>query len=941
MDAKTFIAKWKGSTLKERSAAQEHFIDLCHLIEQDTPAQADPHGEWFCFERGAKKTGGENGWADVWRRKCFAWEYKGKHKDLTAAYVQLQRYAPALENPPLLVVSDMDTIIIRTMFTNTVMETHTITLEEIGTPENLAKLRWLFTQPERLRPGVTTAEVTAKVAAAFADLAKKLRGDPPYTTFLNHDPHRVAHFLNKLLFCLFAEDIELLPEGLLTRLLENAKSEPELLQRMLKSLFRTMSTGGEFGAEVIEWFNGGLFDGDDVLPLDADDIARLLTVARARWNDISPSLFGTLFERGLDPSKRSQLGAHYTDPESIMRIVEPVVIQPLAVEWETIKQSIQSGIAAWAAGKDSIKKTTRDNATRRFREAKTAYLAFLMKLRDYRVLDPACGSGNFLYLALQSLKDFEHKVMLDAENMGLERGFPEVGPQCVMGIELNDYAAELARVTIWIGEIQWMRRHGFDLSRNPILRSLDQIACRDAIMNVDGSEATWPDCTAIIGNPPFLGAKRMRAELGDDYTDRLRQCYEGRVPGEADLVTYWFEKAREYIAAGHAGAAGLVATDSIRQVASRPVLERIQASGRIFHAWSSEPWVNEGANVRVSIACFDGKPSGPATLDGRLVAGIHADLTAGGTSGTDLTMARRLAANAGRSFFGVLLAGKFAVDSDTAKRWLGEANPNGRPNSDVVRSIRNGNDILKAPSNRWVVDFGTDMTEAEASLYAAPFAHIEREVKPVRLKNNRAARANYWWRLGETRPGMRRALAPLSRYIATVETAKHRIFVMLDKSVAPEHSLIVIARDDDTTFGILSSRIHVVWALAMGGTLEDRPRYNSTQCFDTFPFPRGMEPNQSAAGFAGNPLAAAIADAARDLIVKRDNALASGRSLTNLYNERPTWLADAHTQLDEVVAAAYGWADWGSGMSDGDILKRLLAENLSRRDVGDARKCCP
>lgn len=423
----------------------------------------------------------------------------------------------------------------------------------------------------------------------------------------------------------------------------------------------------------------------------------------------------------------------------------------------------------------------------------------------------------------------------------------------------------------------------------------------------------------------------MRADLGDDYTDRLRKCYEGRVPGEADLVTYWFEKARTYITSGHVGAAGLVATDSIRQVASRPVLERIQASGRIFHAWSSEPWVNEGANVRVSIVCFDGKPSGPAILDGHPVAGIHADLTEGGVSGTDLTKARRLAANVGRSFFGVLLAGKFAVDSDTAKRWLSESNPNGRSNSDVVRPIRNGNDILKAPSNRWVIDFGTNMSEADASLYAVPFAHIERSVKPVRLNNNRAARANYWWRLGETRPGMRRALAPLSRYIATVETAKHRIFVMLDKVVAPEHSLIVIARDDDTTFGILSSRIHIVWALAMGGTLEDRPRYNSTQCFDTFPFPMGLEPDQPAPSYMGNPLAVAIANTARDLIVKRDNALVSGRSLTNLYNERPTWLAGAHAQLDIAVAAAYGWADWNQYLSDAQILNRLLAENLQRK----------
>lgn len=940
MDAKTFIAKWKGCTLKERSASQEHFIDLCNLVGQETPAQADPHGEWFCFERGVTKTGGGDGWADVWRRRCFAWEYKGKHKDLNAAFVQLQRYAIALENPPLLVVSDMETIIIRTNFTNTVMETHTIALDEIGAPENQAKLRWLFAQPDKLRPGITTAEVTAEVASAFADLAKKLRGDPPYQNAPKHDPHRVAHFLNKLLFCLFAEDIDLLPEGLLTRLLENSKRNPDSLQRMLKSLFATMSTGGEFGVEVIDWFNGGLFDGDDVLPLDADDIARLITVARAKWNDISPSLFGTLFERGLDPSKRSQLGAHYTDPDSIMRIVEPVVIERLAAEWDERKKTIQAGIAAWEAKKDSLSKSVRDTATRKFKEAQTTYHTFLLRLRDYRVLDPACGSGNFLYLALQSLKNFGQRVMLDAENMGLERGFPEVGPQCVMGIEINDYAAELARVTIWIGEIQWMLRHGFNLAKNPVLKTLDQIACRDAVLNADGSEAEWPKCDAIIGNPPFLGAKRMRSDLGDDYTDQLRKCYEGRVPGEADLVTYWFEKARAHIVSGKAGAAGLVATNSIRQTGSRPVLERIGESGRIFHAWSDEPWVNEGANVRVSIVCFDAeKPGGAAVLDGKGVLAINADLTEGGASKSDLTKARRLAANAGRSFFGLLLAGKFAVNNDTAQRWLQDANPNGRSNSDVLRPILNGNDVLKNPSNRWVIDFGTNMTEADASLYAAPFAYLEQVVKPERITNREASRAKYWWRLGRSRPELRTALKPLQRYIATVETAKHRIFVWLPVSVAPEHRLIVIAREDDTTFGILSSRIHVAWALAQGGTLEDRPVYNSTQCFDTFPFPVGMEPDRSPTHFAANPHAIAIAAAAQDLVEKRQNVLKSGKTtLTSLYNERPTWLDDAHLRLDAAVAAAYGWADWGTGLPDDEILTLLLAENLSRPAVEDTGK---
>ena len=413
------------------------------------------------------------------------------------------------------------------------------------------------------------------------------------------------------------------------------------------------------------------------------------------------------------------------------------------------------------------------------------------------------------------------------------------------------------------------------------------------------------------------------------------------MPGEADLVTYWFEKARSHIASKKAGAAGLVATNSIRQTGSRPILERIGESGRIFHAWSDEPWVNEGANVRVSIICFDAeKPAGSAILDGKPVAEINADLTEGGSSKHDLTKARRLAANAECSFFGLLLAGKFAVDNDTAQRWLQEANPNGRPNSDVLRPILNGNDVLKTPSNRWVIDFGTDMTEAEASLYAAPFAYVEQVVKPERITNREASRAKYWWRLGRPRPELRTALKPLQRYIATVETAKHRVFVWLPVSVAPEHRLIVIAREDDTTFGILSSRIHVTWALAQGGTLEDRPVYNSTQCFDTFPFPAGMEPNRPSANFATNPHALAIAEAARNLVEKRQNVLKSGRTtLTSLYNERPTWLNDAYARLDAAVAAAYGWDDWDAGLADDEILKRLLAENLSRVAVkGTAKK---
>ncbi len=933
MNAKQFVAKWKGCTLKERSASQEHFIDLCHLVGIQTPAEADPHGDWFCFERGALKTGGGNGWADVWRRNCFAWEYKGKHKDLTAAFAQLQRYAPALDNPPILVVSDMDTIIIRTMFTNTVMDVHTIALDDIGTPENLAKLKWLFECPERFKPGVTTAEVTETIATAFADLARKLRGDAPYDGFPKHDPQQVAHFLNKLLFCLFAEDIDLLPEGLLTRLLENGKQDPATLNAMLKELFAKMTKGGTFGVEIIEWFNGGLFDGDDVIPLDQDDIARLLSVARAKWDDISPSIFGTLFERGLDPNKRSQLGAHYTDPESINRIIEPAVLAPLQAEWGSIRERIRANIIAWQSGKDDLKKSARDKATRLFKEAQTLYYEFLMRLGKFRILDPACGSGNFLYLSLLALKDFELRVMLDAETLGLERGFPEVGPHCVMGIEINNYAAELARVTIWIGEIQWMRRHAFSLSKNPILKTLNQIECRDAIMNGDGTETEWPDCDAIVGNPPFLGADRMRGLMGPAYTEAVRTLYKDRVPGKANFVCYWFEKARAHIAAGKATRAGLVGSSTIRQAASRPVLERIVETGRIYCAWSDLPWINDGANWNVSFVCFDGlHGTTGAILDGLPVEQITADLTASGAGGAgNLTDAKPLPQNQDKSFFGFLLAGKdFAVDDAVARAWLLDANPNGKPNTDVLKPLYTG-DLFGRWRGRWVIDFGITMSEQDAAQYTKPFDHLVSKIKAERQKNARAGRAKYWWRLGETRPGMRRALDGLNGYIATVETAKHRIFVPMSKDQAPEHSLIVIARDDSVTLGVLSSRIHLAWADAKKGNLEDRPRYNSKQCFDTFPFPDGMTPDLPKAALEANPLACSIAAAASSLHEQRVNALkAPGATLTKLYNANPTWLQNAHATLDRTVAAAYGWADWAEGLPDTEIVRRLLALNLAR-----------
>ena len=310
------------------------------------------------------------------------------------------------------------------------------------------------------------------------------------------------------------------------------------------------------------------------LPLEKAEVELVLKAARLDWSDIDPSIFGTLFERGLDPDKRSQLGAHYTDRDKIMMLIEPVIIRPLQAEWEAVKTQIAQQMETFHTA------TAASTRNRAYNAAQALHNQFLDRLKQVRVLDPACGSGNFLYLAILALKDLEHRTNLDAEALGLGRQFPSVGPECVKGIEINPYAAELARVTVWIGEIQWMRRNGFDVARKPILRPLDTIECRDAVLNPDGSEADWPEAEFIVGNPPFLGGKLMRSGLGDDDVETLFHLYRGRVPPEADLVTYWFEKARAQVESGQTKRVGLVATNSIRGGANRRVLDRIASDKR-------------------------------------------------------------------------------------------------------------------------------------------------------------------------------------------------------------------------------------------------------------------------------------------------------------------------------------------------------------------------
>ncbi len=916
-----FVTKWRRSQVNERAGYQQHFLDLCQLAGHPTPAELDPKGQFFRFEANASKADGGEGFADVWYRGHFALEYKGKHANLDRAYQQLLQYREALENPPLLIVCDLETIVIHPNFLNTVNRPITLTYDDLLTPDGLTTLRAIFHNPAALKPTQTTDAVTQKAAAQFARLADQLRQ-------AGHPPHEAAHFLIQLLFCLFAEDVELIPNHLFTRMVQSHRNRPQSFHASLGQLFAAMATGGVFGLDEIPWFDGQLFDNARPLPLDADGLDILLDTSSLDWSSIEPSIFGTLFERSLDPSKRAQLGAHYTSREDILLIIEPVLMAPLRRRWAEVQTQAQ---ALAAEGQDAP-------APRRKRlteQLQNLLRGFADEIAAVRVLDPACGSGNFLYLALHRLLDLQKEVIQLAVELGGMGFFPTVTPGQLHGIEVNEYAHQLAQATIQIGYIQWQRNNGYGYSFSPILQPLEQIRRMDAILAYDDqgrpTEPAWPPADVIIGNPPFLGGKKMRAELGDEYMAALFGVYHGRVPREADLVCYWFEKARAMIEEESVNRAGLLATQGIRGGANRKVLERILETGNIFWAYSDRNWILDGATVHVSMVGFDNNADNNLLLDDHNVTRINPDLT----SASNLTTATQLPENFGISFMGDTKVGPFDISPDLAHTMLAAVgNPNGRPNSDVIRPWVNGKDVTSRSRGMWIIDFGVEMSEEDAAKYEQPFAYVLENIKKQRDAANKSWYHAEWWLHYATRPAMRKAIEVLPRYIATPTVAKHRLFVWLTNPTLPDHQLIVFARSDDYFFGVLHSRLHELWARRTGTQLreaESGARYTPTTTFETYPFPwpPGQEPPD-------DPRVQAIAAAAQELNQLRENWLnppgASAaelkkRTLTNLYNQRPTWLQHAHRKLDTAVFAAYSWPP---DLTDEDILARLLALNLER-----------
>ena len=481
MTPREFIERWRNARFGERQGAQSFFNDLCAVVGHPIPAAyGDP--DRFTFEKWVP-----GGFADAYFKEHFGWEFKGQDAQLDGAFDQLLRYQVHLKTPPLLIVSSFQTIRIQTNFPGMETARYDVGIEELDQPERLEVVRDVFFAPHRFRERLRSVDaVTRETAALFQSIVVDMEAR-------NEDPERLARYLNQLVFCLYSEDAGLLPDGLFSRIVRQHYRDPETFDRAIRSLFAQMATGGFSGADEIAHFNGDLFNVVDTVELSTAALQRLGEACERNWRDIEPSIFGTLFERALDASKRAQTGAHYTGADDIELVVEPVVMRPLRREWGAVRQEIDSLLEA----------SDGDGAKIRLE-------SFRKRLASVKVLDPACGSGNFLYIAMRSLLDLEREVIDFAAVKDWDGLVPTVRPNQMLGLEINHYAAELARTALWIGYIQWHQGNGFPYTQHPILTPLDTIRQTDAILDLSDpdnpEEPEWPRAEFIVGNPLFWAA---------------------------------------------------------------------------------------------------------------------------------------------------------------------------------------------------------------------------------------------------------------------------------------------------------------------------------------------------------------------------------------------------------------------------------------------------
>ncbi|MBD2723143.1 class I SAM-dependent DNA methyltransferase [Hymenobacter armeniacus] len=1036
-----FAARWRNSGGAERANYGLFLQDLCDLlgVPKPDPTTDQPAQDQYVLERavtfqdGPKKSTGR---IDLYKRGCFILETKqgtdspdsqqrAEKSDraelglaaekrrkghalrgsvkweqmMQAARQQALGYVRALpsEEPRPLFVLVVDVGYCIDVYSNFAgvgdsfvpfpdQARFRLPLAALADEGTRALLRQVWAAPRELDPSRRAARVTRELAGYLAGVSAQLER-------AGHAPEVVAQFLMRCLFTMFSEDVGLIPKASFTGMLRTY-STPELrefLPDALRGLWATMDTGG-FSPDLkarLRRFNGKLFHDATALPLTPDQMALLLKAAEADWTEVEPAIFGTLLERALDPRERHSLGAHYTPRRYVERLVLPTVLEPLRREWT----------AAQAA---SARRLDEGQP----KDARQELVRFLTRLTSLRILDPACGSGNFLYVTLEHLKRLEGEVLAAINAFG-QTGLLDLGggttvsPRQLLGLELNPRAAAIADVVLRIGYLQWhLRTHGITQLAEPLLDEYQNIRQQDAVLDYnltvprldeagrtitrwDGftmkvhpttgeqvpdeaaqvimldypkaKPAEWPKADFIIGNPPFVGMKRMRLVLGDGYTEALRKAYAKQVPDSADLVMYWWYKAAESVSKGEAERFGFITTNSITQIFNRrviePYLENESSPLSITFAIPDHPWVNgvDGAAVRIAATVVElGKRPGLlATVireqTGKEEDAIEVELTetsgvinADLTSGADVAGVAALLANDKLAYLGVKLYGSgFILSPEEA------ASLKTTSSAAIVRRYVSGQDLTQKLRGLSVIDTDGLSLDDLTGKYPDALQRLLLYVKPERDHNPSKEKRERWWLFGVNQQSMRKSVSGLTRYIVTTETAKHRFFQFVAGDYLAEGTNIAIGIEDAYYLGVLSSNIHISWALAAGGILGvgGTPRYNKSRCFDPFPFPDATPAQQVRIRELAEQL-----DAHR----KRQQAQHPSLTLTDLYNvveklraNQPLSAKDQtvnqqglasvvlslHQQLDAAVAEAYAWP---AALPDAEILTRLVRLNHER-----------
>lgn len=967
IDLPEFITRWAASAASERANYQLFLSELCEFLRvpKPNPSVADVSKNAYVFERDVKFQNPDgttsDGRIDLYKRGCFVLEAKqgtearngdgelvlsstpkrlkkghgvrgskGWDDAMVKARGQAELYAKALPVdegwPPFLIVVDVGHSIElyadftrsgKTYLQHPDPKSFRILLPELVKDENRELLRTVWTDPNALDPTRRSAKVTRELADRLAKLAKSLE-----TGKKKYEPGRVAQFLMRCLFTMFAEDVDLIPRESFSNLLKSIRDDVATFPDMVRSLWESMDKG-QFHPVLrkkLRRFNGGLFEDCEALPLTADQLDLLIEASQAQWRDVEPAIFGTLLERALDPTERHKLGAHYTPRAYVERLVMPTIIEPLRDDWDAVR----------AAALVEANRGETEDAIKTLRE-------FLERLCQTRVLDPACGSGNFLYVALEQMKRIEGEVLTQLRDLGyLQRELLTVDPHQFLGIEVNPRAAAIADLVLWIGYLQWhTRTRRLDDIAEPIIQKYHNIDCRDAVLAWDRVEevkddqrkpvtrwdgrtmkphpvtgedvpddtarvpvlkyinprkAEWPETEFIVGNPPFIGNKRMYAALGEGYCDALRESHAD-VPDSADLVMYWWDVAAEIVSKKKSSKRfGLITTNSITQSFNRRVLSNRLTKGlRLMLAIPDHPWVDaiDGASVRVAMTV-----GATDEIDGQLLQSIseistdkdavdvefakttgmiNSDLTIG----ADASSASSLKSNSSIVSQGVIPIGDgFKLDAESIEKFgidLNRLPP-------VIRPYIIGFDIVRQPKKKWLIDF-QGLSEADArGQYPDLYQHIYDTVRPIRLQNREPSRRKNWWLFARSNDDLRNSIEGLSRYIGVPDTSEFKPFVFVEARTLPDAQVYCIASSDAWVLGVLSSRAHGVWIRHVGPTLEDRPRWKPAVCFSPFPFPAPPK----------LPAMSRIRELAEQLDAhrKKQQSLHGDLTLTGMYNVR-------------------------------------------------------